>query len=167
MTQYLEYYIPAVMEQGLNTLKNASIGGTLSVTGLISQNGFALPATEQVIDLQNQLAAASYAVSHTIYVNDSTSGTYKVASVACVFGTASSSGTLQVEVATGTQAIASGTNQLTSTISLSGTANTVVNGTLIASPTTITAGARVNLIFGGTVTSLANMAVTVALQRLS
>jgi len=166
-SQYLEYYIPTVMENGLQTAKPAVFTSTLAVTGLITQNGVAIPAYETIQDQQNQVAAASYAVSHTMYLNDATSGTYKVAAVSAVFGTASTSGTLQVEVATGTQAIASGTNQLTGTISLAGTANTVVSGTIIGSPTTITAGARVNLIFGGTVTNLANCMVTVALQRLS
>jgi hypothetical protein len=122
---------------------------------------------EQIFDLQNQTAAASYAVSHTAFVNDNVTGTYRVVSVSAVFGTASTSGTLQVEVATGTQAIASGTNQLSGTVSLAGTANTVVNGTLIASPTTITAGSRVNLIFAGTVTNLANAAITVGLAKVS
>lgn len=122
---------------------------------------------ETVTDLQNQVAAASYAVSHTIFVNDNVSGTYKIVGASAIFGTASTSGTLQVEVATGTQAIAAGVNQLTGTISLAGTANTTVNGTVIASPTTITAGSRINLIFAGTVTNLANAAITVTLQRLS
>lgn len=120
-----------------------------------------------ISDNQNQVAAASYAVSHTIFVNDNVSGTYKIVGVSATFGTASTSGTLQVEVATGTQAIASGTNQLTGTMSLSGTANTPVNGTVIASPTTIAAGSRINLIFAGTVTNLANASVRVVLQRLS
>lgn len=122
---------------------------------------------ETITDLQNQVAAASYAVSHTIFVNDNVSGTYKIVGASAIFGTASTSGTLQVEVATGTQAIAAGVNQLTGTISLAGTANTTVNGTVIASPTTITAGSRINLIFAGTVTNLANAAITVTLQRLS
>jgi hypothetical protein len=95
------------------------------------------------------------------------SGTYKIVSASAVFGTASTSGTLQVEVATGTQAIGAGTNQLTGTMSLSGSANTTVNGTIIGSPTTISAGARINLIFAGTVTNLLNCVITVALQRLS
>lgn len=120
-----------------------------------------------ITDIQNQVAAASYAVSHTIFVAPNDGGTYKIANVSVSFGTASTSGTLQVEVATGTQAIASGTNQLTGTVSLSGTANTTVNGTLIASPTTIAAGNRINLIFAGTVTNLANAIVTINLQRLS
>lgn len=131
------------------------------------QTAIILPKFETVVDLQNQVAAASYAVSHTIFVNDNVSGTYKVVGASAVFGTASTSGTLQVEVATGTQAVGAGTNQLTGTISLAGTANTTVNGTVIASPTTITAGARVNLIFAGTVTNLANCVVTVTLQRIS
>ncbi len=148
----------------------ALVGGIAtygSATNTVSVGGVMLPAYEILNDLQNQLAAASYAVSHTILVNDALSGTYKVASVAVVFGTASTSGTLQVEVATGTQAIGAGTNQLTGAASLSGAANTTVNGVLIAAPTTITGGARINLIFAGTVTSLANAAVTVILQRLS
>lgn len=126
-----------------------------------------LPAYEYAVDNQNQVAAASYAVSHTIFLNDTVSGTYQVAAVTAVFGTASTSGTLQVEVATGTQAIAAGTNQLTGTVSLAGTANTVVNGTIIATPTTLTAGARINLIFAGTVTNLANCAINVVLKRIS
>lgn len=103
--------------------------------------------------------------SLTAYVNDTLSGQFQVAAVVATFGTASSSGTLQVEVATGTQATGSGTNQLTGTVSLAGTVNTPVNGTIIASPTTITAGARVNLILAGTLTSLANCCVVVVLQR--
>jgi hypothetical protein len=117
--------------------------------------------TEQVFGI------GASSASQTIYVCDNVSGTFKVAAVAVVFGTASSSGTLQVEVASSTQAVGAGTNQLTGTISLSGTANTPVNGTLIASPTTISAGSRLNIILGGTLTSLANCAVVITLQRLS
>lgn len=144
-------------------------GQTVAVAdaGAFRANGVMVPIYELIQDLQNQVAAASYAVSHSILVADSLSGTYKVAAVTASFGTASTSGTLQVEVATGTQAIGAGVNQLTGTVSLAGTANTAVNGTVIGSPTTIAAGNRVNLIFGGTVTSLANCVVTVALQRLS
>lgn len=140
----------------------ASQGGSLTSTGAVMALKF-----ERVVDVQNQVAAASYAVSHPIFVNDNAGSTFKVVGVSAVFGTASTSGTLQVEVATGTQAVGSGTNQLTGTISLSGTANTTVNGTVIASPTTITAGSRVNLIFAGTVTNLLNCVITVALQRIS
>lgn len=144
-------------------------GKTLVVTdsAALTMGGIIVPIYELITDNQNQVAAASYAVSHTIFVNDNVSGTYKIVSLSATFGTASSSGTLQVEVATGTQAIAAGTNQLTGTVSLAGSANTPVNGTIIASPTTIAAGSRINLIFAGTVTNLANASVTVGLQRLS
>lgn len=126
-----------------------------------------LPAHTNASSNQNQVAAASYAVSHTVYVHPNVTSTYQIAAVSATFGTASTSGTLQCEVATGTQAIASGTNQLTGTVSLAGTANTPVNGTMIASPTTIAAGSRINLIFAGTVTNLANAQVTIFLTRVS
>jgi hypothetical protein len=112
-----------------------------------------------------QLGASS--TSFTLYVNGSLGGTFQVAGASVVFGTASTSGTAQVEVATGTQAVGSGTNQLTGTMSLAGTANTTVNGTVIASPTTIAAGSRVNIILAGTLTSLANCSITVVLKRIS
>ena len=70
-------------------------------------------------------------------------------------------------MATGTQATGSGTNQLTGTMSLSGTANTPVNGTVVAAPLAIAAGNRINLIFAGTVTGLANCVITVVLQKLT
>jgi len=156
MSQYLEQYIPiAAADTTINTQKDIVI------------NGAYLSKYEVITSTQNQVAAASYAVSHSIFVNDNVSGTYQVAGVTANFGVTSTSGTLQVEVATGTQAVASGTNQLTGTMSLSGTANTPVNGTVIASPTTIVAGARVNLIFAGTVTNLANASIVVALKRIS
>lgn len=123
-----------------------------------------------ILPVYEQLQATGIGASSssfTIYVNDTVSGNFTVAGVSVVFGTASSSGTLQVEVATGTQAVASGTNQLTGTVSLAGTANTTVNGTVIASPTTVTAGSRINVILGGTLTSLANCCVTVTLQRVA
>lgn len=136
----------------------ASAGGTSTAY---------IPAHASASSNQNQVAAASYAVSHTIYVHPNVTSTYKIAAITATWGTASTSGTLQCEVASSTQAIASGTNQLSGTLDLSGTANTPVNGTLIASPTTISAGSRINLIFAGTVTNLANAQVTVFLQRIS
>ena len=148
---------------GNDIIANSLRAGSANAGG----TGTLMPLYEVITDGQNQVAAASYAVSHTIFVNDNVSGTYQIAGVTATFGTASSSGTLQVEVATGTQAIAAGTNQLTGTLSLSGTANTPVNGTLIASPTTIAAGNRINLIFAGTVTSLAGCSINVVLKRIS
>jgi hypothetical protein len=103
--------------------------------------------------------------SFTLWVAPNTGDSWKISGVSVIFGTASSSGTMQIEVATGTQAVASGTNQLTGTMSLAGTAATTVNGTLITTPTTITAGGRINVILGGTLTSLANCCVTLQLVK--
>lgn len=139
----------------------AVIDGKAPAGGSLAGNTVVVPMFEQL--QVTGLGATS--TSLTAYVNDNISGTFVVSAVAAVFGVASTSGTLQVEVATGTQAVASGTNQLTGTVSLAGTAVTTVNGTLIAAPTTIAAGSRVNIILGGTLTSLANCAVTITLQR--
>ncbi len=138
----------------------AVIDGKAPASGALAGSTVITPMFEP---FQVQLTASS--ASQTIYVNDNISGTFVVSGVTASFGTASTSGTLQVEVATGTQAIASGTNQLTGTVSLAGTANTPVNGTVIAAPTTIAAGSRVNLIIAGTMTNLVAGIVTVTLQR--
>jgi hypothetical protein len=92
---------------------------------------------------------------------------WQVAGASVRFHTASSSGTLQVEVAGAGIARGSGTNQLTGTMSLAGTADTTVNGTMITTPTAIPAGAAVNLIIAGTMTSLADCVVNVVLQRIA
>ena len=147
---------------------NILVQGAATPGSLATSTGVTMvPRYEQLQDVQNQVAAATYAVSHPIFVNDNTGSTFKVGGVSVNFCTASTSGTLQVEVATGTQAVGAGVNQLTGTVSLAGTANTTVNGTVIAAPTTISAGARVNLIFAGTVTNLLNAVITVTLQRIS
>ena len=119
--------------------------------------------TEQVFGL------SASSTSQTVFVADNATGAqqYQIAAVSARFGTASSSGTLQVEVAGAGVAVGSGTNQLTGTISLAGTTNTTVNGTIISSPTAIAAGSAVNIILAGTLTSLANCAVNIVLQRIA
>ncbi len=88
--------------------------------------------------------------------------------VKAVFSTASSSGTLQIEKLTGTTAAGSGTNLLTGTMSLSGTANTVVSGTLIATIASLTfaAGDRLGVVIAGAMTSLVNCKVQCGLAPL-
>lgn len=117
--------------------------------------------TEQVFGI------GASSTSLTCFVNDTVSGQYVIAGVSVVFGTASTSGTLQVEVSTGTQAVGGGANQLSAPISLSGAANTTINGTVVATPVVVAAGARVNIILGGTLTGLSNMCVTFVLQRVA
>lgn len=92
---------------------------------------------------------------------------WQVVGVSARAGTASSSGTLQVEVAGAATAVGSGTNQLTGTMSLSGTASTTVNGTVIGTPTVLSAGKALNIILAGTLTGLANCAVDIVLQRIA
>jgi hypothetical protein len=152
----LSKYVEAI-RLGAVIDSKAPAGGTAAGTIVI------LPVYETV--QAPGLGATS--ASLTLFVNDSLSGQYVVAGVAVSFGTTSTSGSLQVEVATGTQAVGSGTNQLTGTVSLSGTANTTLNGTVIATPTTISAGNRVNVILAGTLTGLANACVSLVLQRVA
>jgi hypothetical protein len=82
-----------------------------------------------------------------------------------VFGTASSSGTVQVELDKGTTAVGSGTN-LTGAVALSGTANTVVV-TPATSSIVLNPGDRIALKFAGTMTGLADGFVQLTMLRVS
>lgn len=132
-------------------------GGSTSTTGAV--------LIPKVTHIEAVIPAA--AGNLTVFVSPGVTTTYKIGAVSAVFSTASTSGTLQVEVATGTTAPASGTNQLTGTVSLAGTANTTVTGTLISPATTIVNGDRINLIFGGTMTNMAGGHVTITLMRIT
>ncbi len=94
---------------------------------------------------------------------------YKVKGVRVVHGTASSSGTVQVEKLTGTQAKAAGVGLLASAASTAGTANTVLSPTLTstAADLILAAGDRLGLSNGGTLTSGANLVVEVILTPMS
>lgn len=107
--------------------------------------------------------AAAAAVSQAFPVR---LGLAKLKGVSAVFTTTSTSGTLDIEKLTGTTAPGSGTTQLTGTISLSGTANTIVSGTVIASPASFALGDRVGLKFAGTVTGLVGCYVTLTFERI-
>ena len=112
---------------------------------------------------QQDGGSAPSAGSQTIFL---ATRAYTVSAVSVVFGTASTSGTVDVKKDTGTTAPGGGTSVLTGTISLAGTANTVVNGTLTATAATLAmaAGDRLSVTFGGTLTSLANAVIQVALK---
>jgi hypothetical protein len=83
--------------------------------------------------------------------------------------TASSSGTLQVERLQGTEAKDAGDDLLASTISTAGAAETVNTGTLTTTTENLqlSAGDRLGLVNGGTLTSLADLCVTVILTPLT
>lgn len=88
--------------------------------------------------------------------------------VSLSFATASSSGTMQVEKLTGTTVPGSGTALLTGTMSMAGTVNTVVNGTLIATIASLkfAVGDRVGLVFAGTMTGLVGFNATLLFAPL-
>lgn len=93
-----------------------------------------------------------------------------VLGVNAIWGTASTSGTLNVERLQGTEAHDNGDDLLSATIDTSGTANTVNAGTLItganAAPLELDAGDRLGLVDGGNLATGASLAVTVTLAPI-
>lgn len=93
---------------------------------------------------------------------------YKVIKVQATWRTASSSGTLQVERLQGTEAKDAGDDLLSSTINTAGTAETLTTGTLVTTGVTVLeVGDGLGLVNGGTLTSSADLLVSVQLQPLS
>lgn len=110
----------------------------------------------------NALVATSL-VSLDIFQSD---GYYQIRDVRESHSVASDSGTLQVEVLTSGQDADAGVDQLVSVINIATTADTPQQGTVIDTPTQINPGNRVGLVFGGTLTNLIGLNVTVYLERL-
>lgn len=112
-----------------------------------------------------QAPGAAGAVTEAIYIAPFP---IEVVGVQCIFATASTSGTVTVEKDTGTTAPGSGTAVLTGTMSLAGTANTTVTGTLVSAPGTLqfAKGDKVAVVFGGTLTNLVGLCVSVLLKRI-
>lgn len=98
-------------------------------------------------------------------------GKYSLVEVSVRFSTASTSGTLQIEKTPSGTAVGSGTNLLTSTVSLAGTTNTVVYGfpsaTVASASTILSGGDSFSAIFAGTLTSLAGMNITLSFARIA
>ena len=132
----------------LGTDATVSANKTFSVTTAdkLTVGGTIIP---QSIPILVPLSAT--VVTQPVFIADTT---YQVTGAKCIPSIISVSGTFQVTVESGTTAAGSGTSQLSSTISLSGTANTVVSGALIGLPTTINAGDRISAKFGGVLTGL-------------
>lgn len=92
-----------------------------------------------------------------------------VLGIDAIWGTASTTGTLNVERLQGTEAHAAGDDLLSAVISTAGAANTVNAGTLIttnAQYLELSAGDRLGLVDGGNVAACANLAVTVTLAPI-
>jgi hypothetical protein len=143
----------------LNGTATVAAGKTLSVTDAdkLTVGGKVIPQAEFI---HVQLLAT--VVTQPVFIADTT---YQVTGAKCDPSIASTSGTFQVTVESGTTAPGSGTAQLTGAVSLSGTANTVVSGTLAASPTTLNAGDRISAVFGGVLTGLVGTC-TIYLKRV-
>jgi len=88
--------------------------------------------------------------------------------VRAAWTTASTSGTLQIQRLQGTEAKGSGDDLLSSTIAMSGTAETANSGTLTTTMAyrTLNAGDRLCLESAGTLSSGAGLVVTVALEQV-
>lgn len=142
---------------GNNIVCNAISTGSATAGGA----GILIPGYEYA----TATGVTTTAGSTTIYVQSNEGTTYQVVAATVTFSTTSSSGTIQVNVDSSTNAPGAGTAQLSSAMSLAGTANTPVNGTVIASPTSIAAGSRISYTTGGTLTGLAGCVLTVVLKR--
>lgn len=168
------YTVTIVAASG-DTLQNVSVltlqNSSISVFASPSENiwyGFGLQSGAAATAANTEIKADRVVATSTSFTLWTADAAYIVTGATAVWGTASSSGTLQLEKATGTQATGSGTNLLTGTVDLSTAANTVNSGTLVATAATLTfaSGNRLNAVLGGTLTGLANCCITVGLRRL-
>lgn len=93
---------------------------------------------------------------------------YKVKQIQVIWGTASSSGTVQVERLQGTEDKDAGDDLLASAQSTAGTADTLATPTLTSTTANLVLekGNRLGLVNGGTLTSAANLCVSVVLTPL-
>ncbi|MDE2025160.1 MAG: hypothetical protein KGJ07_01570 [Patescibacteria group bacterium] len=91
---------------------------------------------------------------------------YIVKGAAARFGVASTSGTLQLEVAAIDVDAGSGTNQLDTALDLSQTEDENLRGK-ISTPTVIDDASSLNVVLGGTLTNLADCVLTVELEKVN
>ena len=133
------------------------------------QNFFGGDESVRVVSVSVPVPAAAQAVDQWAWAHPGDGKVYELVDFRVVFAVTSTSGTLMPEKASGTTAVVSGTDLLTGNASLSGTANTVVTGTLAASASTrkFKTGDRLGLDFGGTVTNFAGGLVTMVFRVAS
>lgn len=133
------------------------------------QNYFGGDESVHVLTVSVAVPAAASAVDQWAWVHPGDGKIYELVDFREIHGTASTSGTLMPEKASGTTAVGSGTDLLTGTVSLAGTANTAVTGTLVSSAATrrFKTGDRLGLDFGGTVTNFAGGLVTMVFRVTS
>jgi collagen type VII alpha len=114
----------------------------------------------------SQFLAASVPVSGTSYVFFMANRAYRVKAVSAICSSTGTTPTIDITKDTGTNAPGAGTSVLTGVMTLSGTANTRVTGTLTSTVATLTmaAGDRLAAKWGGTVGSLTGGQISVLLQ---
>ena len=134
------------------------------------------PGNNRFYGIQAPLVATAH-LQGAVGVTAANYGQFFIAPYDCVlrqveasWRTASSSGTLQIERLQGTEAKGNGDDLLSSTISTAGTAETTTAGTLITTSVgnlQLSAGDRLGLVNGGTLSSLADLQVTCILTPLT
>ena len=164
--------------------KDIGMSGTGTVTtgtGAIALNGDTTLATAKTLAVTDAdaLTVGGVIVPQetvvTAYLDASTvdgnifiaDDAWVVTSIEAAWTVASTSGTLMVDKCTGTDAPGAGSDMLTGTIDMSGTANTVTAGTLhgTAANYTLADGDRIAIDIGGTMTNLAGGVVTIHMKR--
>jgi hypothetical protein len=112
-----------------------------------------------------QIGTATQAIDQIVW---SAPHPVELVGVSATFSTTSTSGTLQVEKCPVGTAAGSGTDMLSSTMSLSGTAGVTVDGTVTTTRADrqLATGDRIALDFGGTVTGLVNCNICIRLKKI-
>jgi hypothetical protein len=131
-------------------------------------NTFAPMSSNETIQF-SALTATSFAAStnYALYTAPNDSRTWQIVGVSYRFSTQSTAAaTFSLEVAGAGIAAGSGTAQ-TGALTLQGTTNTTLNGTL-TTQTAFGAGSQVNLVVAATATTgLANFSLTLIIQRVT
>lgn len=158
---------PTILNGEFVTAINAANTGVVNIVGVnssdevVSGDGSVLVTRIHII--KSGVAAAT-ATTGTGFIAQTA---VQVTALSISFGTASASGTFTIEKLTGTTAPGGGTVLLTGTLSTAGTANTVLNGTLIATLASLqlAIGDRIGFVYGGTETGLADLCIALAFKR--
>lgn len=122
------------------------------------------PSAEVVVT--TNVSEINDAVDQNIFIAERPYQVVSVKEVHSTAGTDAGAVTLAVKKCTGTQAPSAGTNVLTGTLNLKGTANTVQSGTLsaTAADSVLAAGDRLAIDITGTPTAVAGVVVLVTLR---
>ncbi len=138
------------------------------ILGYTAGNGWMSNVFKHIAYAQQGLAASVFGTTAAVWVCP-LSQTWIVRACTARWGTASTSGTIDVEVTPAAIAPGSGTSQTTATIDTSQAANTALSVTMkaLAARNVLSAGQAVSVVWGGDVTGLATCAITIELLRLS